>query len=97
MNAQTLWKLLSLRRRLRRHDRWTRAQVNEHQARELRRLREHVYARSPFYKRFHRDLTDKPLGDLPILTKEMVIDHFDEIVTEPAVRLADLEAHLKDC
>jgi phenylacetate-coenzyme A ligase PaaK-like adenylate-forming protein len=31
---------------------------------------------------------------LPVLTKAMVMEHFDELVTDPAVRLADVEAHL---
>ena len=29
-----------------------------------------------------------------MLTKAMVMEHFDELVTDPAVRLADVEAHL---
>jgi phenylacetate-CoA ligase len=31
---------------------------------------------------------------LPVLTKAMVMEHFDELVTDPAVRLAEVEAHL---
>jgi hypothetical protein len=53
-----------------------------------------AYARSPFYERFHRGFADRPLKDLPVLTKQMVMEHFDELVTDPTVRLADVEAHL---
>src|SRR5215203_5973836 len=60
----------------------------------LRRMREYAYARSLFYRRFHKGFTDRPLGDLPILTKEMVMEHFDELVTDPTVRLVDVEDHL---
>jgi phenylacetate-CoA ligase len=94
MSTQIILKVLALRHRLRQRDRWTRPQLEEHQDRALHRLRRHAYARSPFYRRFHKGVTDRPLGDLPILTKEMVMEHFDELVTDPTVRLADVEVHL---
>jgi putative adenylate-forming enzyme len=94
MNARITFKILRLRRQLRRRDRWTRRQLEQHQARALRLLLEHAYARSPFYRRFHAGLTARPLRELPILTKALVMEHFDELVTDPSVRLADVEAHL---
>ena len=94
MGTQIILKVLALCRRLRQRDRWTRLQLEEHQDRALHRLREHAYVRSLFYRRFHKGFTDRPLGDLPILTKEMVMEHFDELVTDPTVRLTDVEAHL---
>ena len=60
----------------------------------MHRLREHAYARSPFYGRFHKGLADRPLDELPVLTKEMVMEDFDKLVTDPTVRLEDVEAHL---
>jgi hypothetical protein len=45
MNARIILKVLSLRHRLRQRDRWTRRQLEEHQGRALRLLREHAYAR----------------------------------------------------
>src|SRR5918999_3315566 len=93
MSTQIILKVLALRHRLRQRDRWTRRQLEEHQDRALRLLREHAYARSPFYGRFHRGLADRPLSELPVLTKEMVMERFDELVTDPTVRLADVEAH----
>jgi phenylacetate-CoA ligase len=94
MNARIIFKVLWLRRQLRRRDRWTRRQLEEHQTRSLRLLREHAYARSPFYRRFHAGLIDRPLEELPVLTKAQVMENFDELVTDPLVRLADVEAHL---
>jgi phenylacetate-CoA ligase len=94
MSTQIILKVLALRRRLRQRDRWTRLQLEEHQDRALHRLREHAYVRSLFYRRSPKGFTDRPLGDLPILTKEMVMEHFDELVTDPTVRLTDVEAHL---
>ena len=89
LTAAALW-----RRLLRGHDRWTTARLATFQARRLAALRRHAYARSPFYRRFHAGLERAPLGDLPILTKNTLLAHFDELVTDPAVRLADLERHV---
>src|SRR5215212_3197863 len=94
MSTQIVFRILALRHRLRQRDRWTRRQLEEHQGRALRLLREHAYARSPFYGRFQKGFTDRLLNELPVLTKEMAMERFDELVTDPTVRLADVEAHL---
>jgi phenylacetate-CoA ligase len=94
MSTQIILKVLAQRHRLRQRDRWTRRQLEEYQGRALRLLRGHAYARSPFYGRFHKGFTDRSLGDLPVLTKQMVMEHFDELVTDRAIWLADVEAHL---
>ena len=86
-------RLLGLRASLARHDRWSRERIVAHQHEALRRLREHVYARSPFYREFHRGLTDRPLEELPVLTKDLAMERFDDLVTDPAVRRAAVEAH----
>jgi len=94
MSTQIVLKVLALRHRLRQRDHWTRRQLEEYQGRALRLLREHAYARSLFYGRFHKGFTDRPLDELPVLTKQMVMEHFDELVTDPTIQLADVEAHL---
>jgi phenylacetate-CoA ligase len=45
MIARVLW----LRRVLRGRERWSRAQLEDHQQRQLARLRRHAASRSPFY------------------------------------------------
>ena len=94
MNILMLVSLLSKLRELDRHDRWTRQQLETYQAEALRRLSEYAYAHSPFYRRFHRGLEDRPLHELPVLTKAMMMENFDELVTDRAVRIADVERHL---
>jgi phenylacetate-coenzyme A ligase PaaK-like adenylate-forming protein len=94
MSAQIILRVLALRHRLRQRDWWTRPQLEAHQARELRLLRGYAYTRSPFYGSFHKGFSERPLHDLPILTKETVMEHFYELVTDPALRLADIDAHL---
>jgi hypothetical protein len=93
-NLAVVLRVLGHRHRLRQRDQWTPQQLQAYQARALRQLREHAYARSPFYRRFHAGRTDRPLQDLPVLTKALVMEHFDQLVTDPAVRLAEVEAHL---
>lgn len=66
---------------LRRRDGWTREQIAGHQERALDRLRAFAYQRSPFYARFHRGRERAPLGDLPILTKSVLMNEFDALVT----------------
>ena len=94
VNIPVVLRVLGRRHTLRQRDRWTREQLQAHQARALRQLRDHAYAHSPFYQRFHAGRTDRPLHELPVLTKAMVMEHFDELVTDPVVTLSDVEAHL---
>ena len=92
MDIQMMLKLLHTLERLRKHDQWTRPQLEAYQAEALRRLREYAYAHSPFYQRFHRGLFDRPLHELPVLTKAMLMEHFDEVVTDRSVHLEAVRA-----
>lgn len=94
MNIQIMFSLMHTVEQLRKHDRWDRQQLEAYQAESLRRLREYAYARSLFYQRFHKGLTARPLQELPVLTKQMVMEQFDELVTDPAIHLADVQAHV---
>lgn len=86
--------VLARRRTLRRRDRWAPAQLRAHQDRALTELRRWALRRSEFYRHFHAGGADRPLAELPVLTKTMLMEHFDEISTRPEVRLADLERYL---
>ncbi len=96
MNIQIVVGLLSAMQQFRRRDHWTRKLLEAHQAEALRRLREYAYAHSPFYQRFHQGLTDAPLHELPVLTKAMLMEHFDELVTDRAIRLEEVKTHMKN-
>ncbi len=93
MNTLILLQLIREHRRLCHRDRWTRRQLEAHQTEALRLLREHAYAHSPFYRRFHRGFINSPLQELPVLTKAMMMEHFDELVTDRAIRLDEVKAH----
>ena len=92
MNISIMLKLLHMLEQLRQHEAWTRSQLEAHQAQALRHLRDHAYAHSPFYQRFHRGLFDRPLHELPVLTKAMLMEHFDEVVTDRSVHLEAVRA-----
>ena len=60
-NLAVILRVLGHRHRLRQRDQWTREQLQACQARALGQLRDHAYAHSPFYRRFHAGRTDRPL------------------------------------
>jgi len=37
---------------------------------------------------------ERPLQDLPVLTKAMVMENFDELVTDQSIHRRDVETHL---
>ena len=78
-------------------DRWSRQQILTFQRQRLRELLEHAVARSPYY----REAIGRRIGGgeirleaLPTLPKETLVDEFDRIVTDPRLRLAELEEHV---
>ena len=86
--------VLARRQTLRRHDRWAPVRLRAHQDRALTELRRWAMRRSVFYRRFHAGQAERPLVELPVLTKVELMQQFDEISTRPDVRLADLERYL---
>ena len=93
MNTGMMLKLLYTLEQIRKRERWTRPQLEAHQAESLRRLRDYACARSPFYQKFHRGLTGRPLNELPVLTKAMMMEHFDELVTDRSLHLEEVRAY----
>jgi phenylacetate-CoA ligase len=77
-------------------DGWSRTALLELQRQRLHGLIEHAVSASPYY----RDAIGaaghgRPsLEDLPILTKTRLMDEWDRIVTDPRLRLNEVEAHL---
>ncbi len=92
MNIQIMLKLLHTLEELRKHESWTRQQLETYRAKALYHVRQYAYERSPFYQKFHEGLTGRPLHELPVLTKAMMMEHFDELVTDRSLRLEDVRA-----
>jgi len=93
MDLQMMLKLMHNLEQMRQHERWTQQQLEAYQTEALRLQREYAYARSPFYQKFHRGLTDRPLMELPVLTKAMMMEYFDDLVTDRAIRLEAVRAY----
>jgi putative adenylate-forming enzyme len=87
MNTLTLLQMFAVLAQFRRHDGWTRQQIEAYQQRQLSKIRAYAYQHSPFYRRFHQGLHDKPLCELPVLTKPMLMSEFDGLVTDRAIHL----------
>ena len=87
-----------LRRRgeLRRHTRLTAETVARERALDLQRLRRFALERSPFYRDFHAGVATRPLEELPILTKELLMENWDSVVTDRALHLSQVEDFLRD-
>src|SRR5712691_6467281 len=94
MDMQIVLSVLSQMRRFRQRDHWMRQQLEAHQADALRDLRDYAYAHSPFYQQFYQGLTAAPLHELPVLTKAMLMEHFDDLVTDRAIRLEEVKTHM---
>ncbi len=92
MNIQIMLKLLHTLEQLQKHESWTRQQLESYQAEALHQLRQYAYERSPFYQNFHKGLTGRPLHELPVLTKSIMMEHFDELVTDRSLHLEEVRA-----
>lgn len=91
----TLLQVMWQRRRQDRSSRWSRERLEREQATRLAALRRFVAERSAFYRRFHAGLETAPLERLPILDKVTLMEAFDELVTDRAIRLRDVEQQLQ--
>ena len=90
-------RALRLARGLSARERWTRDELVAHQQRQLSALVRDAAAASPFYReRCSHALGDVgiALDELPVLTKSELMASFDRLVTDPRLRLAELEAHV---
>lgn len=60
------------------------------QQKRWRNLVRYVYQKSPYYRRLMNERNLSPdlaqPTDFPVLTKQLIQDHFDEIVTDPAIK-----------
>lgn len=79
---------------------WSREQVLDHQTQVLRRLVAYVQEKSPYLagRVGHLEASTLELSDLekiPPMTKADVMANWDDLVTDPRLKLADMNAHLR--
>src|SRR5262245_10304499 len=72
---------------------WSPARVLDLQRRRIVRLVRHARSQSAFYRRLYRSIDPNrfQLADLPTTNKSELMAHFDDAVTNRAIRRADLE------
>lgn len=87
LGPMALGRLLARRRVLAARTGWTPAQLETHQRQALANLRSFAYEHSPFYREFHAGMTDAPLDELPTLSKELLMDRWDDLVTDRSLDL----------
>ena len=77
-------------------DAWSRERMLEHQRDGLRSLIRHAVASSPYYREvLGPGAESADLADLPTLTKTVLMEEFDRVVTDRRLRLAELEPFLE--
>ena len=77
---------------------WTYEELAHHQRDRLYALISHASRNSPFYRDLYKGvrLDDGPaLADLPVVDKTMMMENFDRFVTDPRLKLAELQDHIR--
>ena len=78
---------------------WSNKQIHAFQIIQLRKLLHHVNKHSAYYKKILKSfdinsITPENLNQLPALTKQEVLTHWDDIICVPDLKKEDAEAHL---
>jgi phenylacetate-CoA ligase len=91
-NARQLAAAMRLFRARRQLEFGSRAELERHQRERFAATVEHAVASSPLYRELYRG--DDP-GDPPTVTKELLMERFADWVTDPRLRLDELERHVE--
>lgn len=75
----------------------TRQDLQDYQQQNLSALVAYSVRNSPFYRELYGNIqSDKfLLTDLPITNKSMMMDNFDQFVTDPRLKLTELKQHIR--
>ena len=89
------WQTRRIASDLMERGRWSPEKLRQHQQQALENLVAYARQHSPFYRDLYAGVSwPICLADLPILTKEIVMEHFDALVTDRRVGLTSLQHHL---
>ena len=88
-----LWQLYQLKRNAKK----TREQIEQLQRKKLAKVLRFAYEHSPYYRRTFEEagitaenVERTPLDRFPVLDKELLMAHFDELVTDRSIRQEEL-------
>jgi phenylacetate-coenzyme A ligase PaaK-like adenylate-forming protein len=83
---------------MKQRDTWTRQELKEYQLERLSALVRHAKTNSPFYRE-HLDGVDldrlSGIEQLPTTDKRTMMENFDRFVTDPRLKLAEIQDHLE--
>lgn len=94
---QDVARAFFIHKRLNSHDEWTRRELLEYQQKRLSSLVAHAVRNSPFYGELYGNIrADKGLvlDELPVIDKSAMMDNFDRFVTDPRLKLSELQAYI---
>lgn len=93
-----LWNILRLKNELIRNQKLPHEGLKNLQDQKFRDVLKYAMAHSPFYREFYKGIDPETclLQDLPILTKRLMMDNYDRLVTDPRLNLKELEEFLSD-
>jgi phenylacetate-CoA ligase len=74
--------------------------LRELQLKKFRKLVKHCYNHSPYYRKIIEnqkiDITNCIPEDFPILDKKTLMENFDQIVTNPKIKLSNIKLYLEE-
>lgn len=78
------------------HSGWSRQRLLAHQQYELKQALRHAVTASPYYAETIGDLVarDAPIHEFPVLTKRLLMENFDRIVTDRRLTRRAVEQHV---
>lgn len=94
---QDVIRALAIQKKLNAHDQWIRQELVRFQHQQLSSLVTHAIRCSPFYKELYGHISTNKgvvLHDLPIIDKATMMENFDRLVTDPRLKLTELQAHI---
>ena len=94
-----LIQALAVHQVLRRRERWSRAELVSYQRQRLERLIAHATTHSAFYREAYAGRRFGPstsLESLPVLTKSVMMQSYDRLVTDPRLTLTQIGRHLAE-
>ncbi len=98
-----VWHLLKAVRAVRKAESLDAEQVRCLQEERFRKLLKYAFRKSRFYKNFYKkhgisegDLDVIGVEDLPIIDKNIMMENYDDLVTDPALKQAELEKFISE-
>jgi phenylacetate-CoA ligase len=86
--------------RLRRHDKLSPERIQAIQFKNLQKAVRFAKAKSPFYRELYSHVDPNAPGfsveSLPPVTKDMLMENFDKVVTDPRIRLDEVKEWTRD-